>query len=116
MRIDRLRRRDFIKLVGGTGIAWPLGARAQKPATPVIGFLNSESPDLYLNFVRAFHQGLKELGFVEGQNVTMEYRWANGQYDRLAALAIDLHCCKPSFGAAGKGGDHDDPNCLYDIA
>jgi len=90
MRINRLRRRDFVKLVGGTGIAWPLGARAQKPATPVIGFLNSESPDLYLNFVRAFHQGLKELGFVEGQNVTMEYRWANGQYDRLAALAIDL--------------------------
>jgi putative tryptophan/tyrosine transport system substrate-binding protein len=90
MQFDRLKRREFITLLGGESLAWPLAAPAQQPTMTVIGFLHSASPEPNADRVRAFRQALKDTGYVEGENVAILYRWAEGRYDRLPELAAEL--------------------------
>lgn len=100
-----MRRREFITLVGGAAAIWPMAARAQRPALPVIGFLHSATANAYAPMTAAFRQSLSEAGYVDGQNVVIEYRWAEGQFDRLPALATDLVRQQASAIFAGGGSD-----------
>jgi putative ABC transport system substrate-binding protein len=96
-----MRRREFITLLSSVAVGWSLAARAEQSAMPVVGFLNPTSPDAYR--LRAFHQGLKEAGFVEGENVAVEYRWADNQIDRLPTLAAELVRRQVTLIVAGGG-------------
>ena len=99
-----MKRRKFITLLGGAALAWPFAAYAQQAAMPEIGYLHSASPEPYSPMIAAFRQGLAEAGYVDGQNVTIDYRWAEGQFNRLPALAAELVARRPAILVAG-GGD-----------
>jgi putative tryptophan/tyrosine transport system substrate-binding protein len=114
-----MRRRDLIKGIAGSAAAWPLAAHAQQPATPIVGFLRSTSLAPFQNLGVALGQGLKEAGFIEGQNVTIEYRYAENQIDRQPALSGRLDplargrdCSEHGRGVCGQCRDNDDPDCL----
>jgi putative tryptophan/tyrosine transport system substrate-binding protein len=100
-----MRRRDFIKVIVGSGAAWPLVARAQQPVVPTVGYLSVNAPEQSSNLVAAFAKGLSETGFIEGRNVALEYRWARFEPDRLFGLATDLVRSQVSLIAAPGGVD-----------
>src|SRR6516162_10659657 len=99
----KMKRRDFITLIGGAAATWPFVARAQSPAMPVVGYLQSGAPGPSASYLAALRQGLSETGYVEGQNLRIEYRWAEGNYARLPALATDLVRRKVDVIATGGG-------------
>ena len=105
-----MRRREFITLIGGAA-AWPLAARAQQPGMPVVGFLSVNSAAEWVPFVTAFRDGLKEAGYVESRNITVEYRWADGHIERLPAQAAEMVGRRV---AVIVGGNLDASNCFYD--
>ena len=113
-----MRRRDFISLLGSAAAAWPLAAHAQQPGMPVVGYLSAHLPGPS-PLTGAFRQGLKDSGYVEGENVRIEYRWAEGQSDRLQVQTTELLHQRVAViaawkwcGAGGQGGNHDDPHRL----
>ena len=105
MQFGQLKRREFVAILGGAMAAWPCAVRARQSGMPVLGFLSGRSSGEAASAVSAFHQGLGDLGYVEGRNVIIEYRWAEGRYDRLPVLAADLVALRVSLIAAVGGSE-----------